>query len=75
VTEDEQMFASGAFVPLVDGPPEIRHTVDSPLRIEGETKAPARMAPDLGQHTAEVLAELGYDEAAVAKLKAAGALG
>jgi crotonobetainyl-CoA:carnitine CoA-transferase CaiB-like acyl-CoA transferase len=75
VTEDEQMFASGAFVPLVDGPAEVRHTVDSPLRIEGEAKAPARLAPDLGQHTAEVLAELGYDEAAVAKLKAAGALG
>ncbi len=33
-----------------------------------------RAAPTLGQHTAEVLAELGYDGTAIAKLAADGAV-
>jgi formyl-CoA transferase len=32
-------------------------------------------APELGQHTDEVLAELGYDDARRAQLRSAGALG
>jgi crotonobetainyl-CoA:carnitine CoA-transferase CaiB-like acyl-CoA transferase len=31
--------------------------------------------PEIGQHNAEVLAEIGYDTAGIAALKAAGALG
>ena len=43
--------------------------------IDGELPSPS-MAPTVGQHTDEVLrGVLGYDEARIATLRAAGALG
>jgi crotonobetainyl-CoA:carnitine CoA-transferase CaiB-like acyl-CoA transferase len=46
--------------------------VASPFRI-GED-LPARPAPKLGQHTDDLLAELGYDAEAIARLKDSGAV-
>lgn len=46
-------------------------TVGSPMRLNGETFPIRRSPPALGEHTAEVLAELGLGSAPV--LKAAGA--
>jgi len=38
-------------------------------------KRPPQPAPELGQHTAQILKELGYSDADVARLKEAGAVG
>lgn len=46
--------------------------VASPFRID--EPLPARPAPKLGQHTAELLRELGYGEAEIGELRASGAL-
>jgi crotonobetainyl-CoA:carnitine CoA-transferase CaiB-like acyl-CoA transferase len=47
-----------------------------PLKIEGEDNVDLTAAPDVGQHTDDVLArELGYDTDKTAALRAAGALG
>jgi crotonobetainyl-CoA:carnitine CoA-transferase CaiB-like acyl-CoA transferase len=44
-----------------------------PYRLDGKGITIERAAPDLGQHTDEVLRELlGYDDAALAKLKKSG---
>jgi formyl-CoA transferase len=75
VATDAQMFESGCIVPFAPGTSEVSHTVDSPLWLEGEPKAEPRPAPELGQHSHEILAELGYDPPAIDTLRAAGALG
>jgi crotonobetainyl-CoA:carnitine CoA-transferase CaiB-like acyl-CoA transferase len=61
---------------------DLEHPVLGPIRQVGvpfklaATPATVRTPPPLfGEHTDEVLAELGYDVAAVAALRAAGALG
>ncbi len=49
-------------------------TVASPLRLMATPVVLRRAPPALGEHTAQVLAELGLEEAAVAKLRQAGVL-
>jgi crotonobetainyl-CoA:carnitine CoA-transferase CaiB-like acyl-CoA transferase len=44
----------------------------NPIKLDGE-RLPSRRAPGLGEHTDSVLSELGYDAAAIAKLRAQGA--
>jgi crotonobetainyl-CoA:carnitine CoA-transferase CaiB-like acyl-CoA transferase len=44
-------------------------------RFEGTPPGPPRGAPRLGEHNAEILRELGHDEAAIAALRAEGVIG
>ena len=44
--------------------------VGLPIRWDGERPAVSRVPPLLGEHTAEVLAELGYDDATIKELAA-----
>ena len=44
------------------------------LRVSGSARAPHRLAPELGEHTVEVLAQFGYDEGALDALRARGAV-
>ena len=75
VLEDPQVIANAGIVALEGVSGDATHTVNSPVFVDGETKRAAGRAPDLGQHTLEVLTELGYDSDRIAKMKAAGALG
>lgn len=59
----------------------VRHPMLGDFRVVGEpvglSRTPASVAtptPDAGDHNAEILAELGYDEAAIAGLRAEGAI-
>jgi crotonobetainyl-CoA:carnitine CoA-transferase CaiB-like acyl-CoA transferase len=45
--------------------------VGVPVNFEKSSCAAQRPAPLLGQHTDEVLRELGYDDAQIAELRAA----
>jgi crotonobetainyl-CoA:carnitine CoA-transferase CaiB-like acyl-CoA transferase len=47
--------------------------VRAPMNLEG-VQPPRRPTPERGEHTAEVLAEFGIDAAALAALKAKGAV-
>ena len=60
---------------------EMEHSVTGPQRVVGPpvlmSKTPtgnARAAPSLGEHTAEVLGELGLSEAEVGTLNSAGVI-
>ena len=73
--DDRQMVAAETIVPLeIPDRPGMR-TVMSPIQVSGQSKVPPRRAPELGEHTREVLRSVGYDDAALQRLRAAGALG
>jgi len=65
--------ANGAVVrvPGTDAPAEM---VATPVDFYGTPWAPQGPAPELGQHTEEVLLELGYDWERIAALKEKGAI-
>ena len=68
IPHDPQMRASGALVPIDDPRAGAAFTVSSPLQIAGQDKVPATMAPELGEHTIEVLREAGLDQAEIDRL-------
>jgi crotonobetainyl-CoA:carnitine CoA-transferase CaiB-like acyl-CoA transferase len=63
---DDQIEANGLFPEFADG--DGLRTVDSPFHVQGETKAPPRMAPGIGEHTRELLEECGCSPAEIAAL-------
>ena len=75
VASDPQAEAIGAFAEthLPDGRP--LRIVKSPVAFEGTPTTVAGPAPELGQHTEEVLLEAGYTWEDIARLKDAGTLG
>ena len=74
VPHDEQAVANGAVVPSTIE--EMPRTISAPIRLSfaPEPVAPGP-GPGHGQHTDEVLGELGYGTAEIAALRATGALG
>jgi len=74
VIEDPQLRANDIIVPLEGAGSTLTSTINSPLQVHGVTKVPARRAPELGEHNHEVLAELGFDDAAVDALRASGTI-
>ena len=62
--------------------PEIEHprlgryaTVKAPMRFASVETGPRGPAPEVGEHSRALLAELGYGEAAIQRLFDAGAVG
>jgi formyl-CoA transferase len=75
IRDSEQVRAAGIAVPAANPELDAAFIVDSPVWIEGAAKVAPRPAPEVGEHTLEILAEAGYDEAGIADLRARGALG
>jgi formyl-CoA transferase len=74
IVNDPQMLANQILVPIVDGGANAKMTVDSPVVIKESPKVAARLAPQLGEHTEQVLAELGFNAAQIDDLRADGAI-
>lgn len=74
VARDQQLYANDFIVPIDDGSQTSSYTIDSPVHIAQEAKARPRVAPELGQHTEEILKEFAYDDRAIAELRADGAI-
>jgi formyl-CoA transferase len=72
VGSDPQLTETGVFVDL-DHPRYGRFpTVSSPLTLEGHAKVKPRPAPELGEHTREVLLELGRTDQEIDDLLSRG---
>jgi crotonobetainyl-CoA:carnitine CoA-transferase CaiB-like acyl-CoA transferase len=66
---DPQMEANGVFAEIEPG----LRTVSNPLTIAGVEKVKPRMAPKVGEHTAEVLLSVGLTKEAIQEMCASGA--
>lgn len=73
VINDPQLSANNIVVPL-EGGGTVTSTISSPFQVHGVSKVPARRGPGLGEHTEEILRELGFDAASIDSLREAGAL-
>jgi crotonobetainyl-CoA:carnitine CoA-transferase CaiB-like acyl-CoA transferase len=71
--QDPAAKASGAFASVegADGPIPM---VNTPVDFYGTPNAPRGMAPELGQHTEEVLLEMGYEWEGIIAMKERGAI-
>jgi formyl-CoA transferase len=74
VINDPQLKANDIVVPLEGAGGKLTSTISSPIQVHGVTKVPARRAPELGEHTEEVLRDLGFDAQGIDALRASGAV-
>jgi crotonobetainyl-CoA:carnitine CoA-transferase CaiB-like acyl-CoA transferase len=69
VAKDPQLGLNHVFDEIRPG----LRTVQNPIRVEGLEKVAPRPAPEIGQHTREVLREAGYGDAEIEAMLARGA--
>jgi formyl-CoA transferase len=74
VLEDPQVRHLGTFYKQQHASEGEITAIHRPVLIDGAREERALPAPTLGEHTDEVLAELGYDKDEIAKLRAASVI-
>jgi crotonobetainyl-CoA:carnitine CoA-transferase CaiB-like acyl-CoA transferase len=74
VVTDPQAHAAGVFVDVPQPEGEAAPAVATPCDFSGTPWHVTRASPECGQHTEEVLLELGYDWEEIARLKEQGAI-
>ncbi len=74
VISDPQLRENDIVVPLEGAGDKLTSTISSPMQVHGVAKVPAKRAPGLGEHTDEVLRELGFASAEIEDLHAGGAV-
>jgi formyl-CoA transferase len=71
IPNDQQMIDNEVLVPFEN---DTMLTISSPIWVDGSKKVQPRKPPGLGEHSDEILRQAGYDEAAIEKLRASGAV-
>jgi crotonobetainyl-CoA:carnitine CoA-transferase CaiB-like acyl-CoA transferase len=73
IHDDPQVIANGYLPRLTDGSNNVFRLVDSPVQFDEHPNA-VRRAPEHGEHTEQVLRELGYDWDKIIALKDNGSI-
>ena len=71
IPNDKQMLDNEVLVPFEN---DTMLTISSPIWVDGSRKVQPRKPPGIGEHSDEILRNAGYDEAAISKLRASGAV-
>ncbi len=71
IPNDQQMIDNEVLVPFEN---DTMLTISSPIWVDGSKKVQPRKPPGLGEHSDEILRQAGYDDAAIEKLRASGAV-
>jgi formyl-CoA transferase len=74
VVNDPQLRANDIIVPLEGAGEKLTSTISSPIQVHGVSKVPARRAPKIGEHTEEVLKEVGFTANDIDSLRASHAI-
>jgi crotonobetainyl-CoA:carnitine CoA-transferase CaiB-like acyl-CoA transferase len=74
VINDPQLRANDIVVPLEGAGGKLTSTISSPIQVHGVAKVPARRAPALGEHSEQVLKQLGFNTTEIDALRALGAV-
>src|SRR5499427_5898245 len=74
VINDPKLRVYDIVVPLEGAGGTLTSTISSPFQVHGVAKVPARRGPDLGEHTEEILRDLGFDATGIEALRVSGAV-
>jgi crotonobetainyl-CoA:carnitine CoA-transferase CaiB-like acyl-CoA transferase len=71
IPNDKQMLENEVLVPFEN---DTMLTISSPIWVDGSKKVQPRKPPGVGEHSDEILRNAGFDEVAIKKLRASGAV-
>jgi crotonobetainyl-CoA:carnitine CoA-transferase CaiB-like acyl-CoA transferase len=74
VVKDPQLRENDIVVPIIGAGGKLKFTISSPMQVHGVAKAPARRAPELGEHNEQVLEQLGFSATEIEGFRASGAI-
>ncbi|MDA1075271.1 MAG: CaiB/BaiF CoA-transferase family protein [Proteobacteria bacterium] len=74
VVSDEQIKANGMAVPPIDDDVDVPWIINHPIQISSVPQVGPRRAPGLGEHGAQILAELGYTDKEISDLRNRGVI-
>jgi crotonobetainyl-CoA:carnitine CoA-transferase CaiB-like acyl-CoA transferase len=72
VINDPQLRLNDIIVPLEGAGGKLTSTISSPIQVRGVEKVAAKRAPEIGEHTEEILTQLGFSAADVDALRTGG---
>lgn len=75
IMDDPHLVATGFFVATEHPTEGSTVTMKVPSRWSESQPSPSRLAPRLGEHTAEILSAAGYSDAAITEMTQDGAIG
>lgn len=76
IANDPQLLANDIIRPIAGATEDSgEFTIDSPMKVFSEEKVAPRPAPRLGQHSIEILQEMGFSQAEILQLAQDGVIG